>query len=154
MPGIDRAEHTTERPRTGAFRDDRPHQPGVILVNGFEPMVVMHLDGEEPTHPLPPPRRVKDLHPKRGANAACECERTGRAIREGSRRLERHALDVFRPRGPRLDVREMVPCLLQWRVDGELSSDKLTHGLTPPIDPNEACPLWNRHASAETHIGR
>jgi hypothetical protein len=40
--------------------------------------------------------------------------------------------------GPRLDIGEMVPCLLQGRVDGELSSDELTHGRTPLLGPNAA----------------
>src|SRR5437016_4416836 len=66
IAGVDRAEHTTERRRTGACGDDGPHQPGLIFVHGFEPMVVMHVDGEESAHPLPSRRRVIYLHPERG----------------------------------------------------------------------------------------
>ena len=72
-------------------------------------MVVVDLGREEAAHPLPSPRRVEDLHPKRRTRAAGKAECAGGCLREQAGRFQRDPLDVLRPRRPILDLGEVMP---------------------------------------------
>src|SRR5207249_1816082 len=119
-----------------------PGQP-CSTVRICEPVVVVDADTEKWSDPPPPSRRIELFNAERRERSALQPKLTFARGGEHPCWIQRDGLDVFGPRQPRLDTREVCPRLLDRGIDLEGASHQLDH-----------CRLLSVHRARPERLGR